>query len=212
MTASDSGDNAWENEFSVIPIDAPVKFNSGEHADIPSECKLPTGNGNERVSGRYDGFRLHEYEFDKQTVATTFGPKEISYLDDKGKRIGLTFSQILALAGDFFCNKPVTAVIARGRDFNASKDRFNGAIEDMVKDKTGMAPGVQKYLSDEIGGIEIALADVPKPGDEKYEHWQKKKEADPRNPENMGPQNIVQNYVKETGTDSCLVALVMQMT
>ena len=205
---SDDSKSDWDSEFDLIPENAPVKFNSGEHADIPSECKIPTGTGDETVSGKYDGFRLHTYDQfkdNKQTVpdktSLVTGTSEVSYLDNHKKPIGLTYSKVLALAGDFFCNKPPLQIICRGQDFAAQKKRFDGAIEDMRKDPTGIAPGLQTYLSDEITGIEAALADVPMPT------------IDPKNPSKIkdasqseawtkldkGPQTIVQNYVNETG-------------
>ena len=183
----------WDSEFDLIPENAPVKFNSGEHADIPSECKIPTGNGDETVSGKYDGFRLHTYDVDKKTVPDRTklgGQTEVSYLDKNGKRIGLTYSKVLALAGDFFCNKPPEYCISRGPNFAKQLERFNGAIQDMAKDPTGIAPAMQTYLSDEITGIEAALADVPMTAGDDPVHWTK---------QDKGPQTIVQNYVKEKG-------------
>ena len=191
----------WDDEWGqLLPNNAPIKFNSGEHADIPSECSIPTGNKDEKVSGKYDGFRLHEYHYppDGEKLVGSWNPlnllsfhpgKElVSYRDKNNKDIGLTFSQVLALAGDFFCGEPIQHCIARGKSFSIQKGRFSKAIENVTNDPGGVAPNMRQYLSDEITGIEAALADVPKLSD-----------ADPGK---KGPQNIVQNYVSERSMPS----------
>ena len=183
-------------EWGFIPDQAPVKFNSAEHADIPSECRIPTGKGDERVSGKYDGFRLYTWPYDEKTVPAfqLDGETKVSYLDKDKKRIGITFSKALALAGDFFCNKPPTDTICFGKGLEGQQRRFDGAIQDMMDDPTGIAPGMESYLSDEVAMIEKFLADMPKPGDEAFV-----KAGDPRNPANKGAQNIVQAYATGGG-------------
>ena len=183
-------------EWGFIPDQAPVKFNSAEHADIPSESRIPTGNGDERFSGKYDDFRLYTWPYDEKIVPAfqLDGETKVSYLDKHGKRIGITFSKALALAGDFFCNKPPTDTICFGKGLEGQQRRFDGAIQDMIDDPTGIAPGMESYLSDEVAMIEKFVADMPRPGDEDFV-----KAGDPRNPENKGAQNIVQAYATGGG-------------
>ena len=135
-----------DSDWNEIPEDAPVKFDSAEHADIPSECYLKfTADPSEKpVSGKA-----------KQ------GRKLASRKKMKKK---LTFAEVIALGGDFYVNRPnndLTKVIAYGKSFDERRRRFDGAIDDISLDPDGAIELLtESYLAPEVSGIENILASL----------------------------------------------------
>ncbi len=147
--------NDYDESWDLIPDDAPVKFDSAEHADIPSECYLKfTADPNETpLSGKAEQGRR---------LATT----------EKKMKKKLTFAEVIALAGDFYVNRPnndLTQVISYGKTFDERRKRFDGAVDDISQDPDNAIEMLTtKYLAPEVSGIENVLAslDFEPPSDE----------------------------------------------
>ena len=137
----------YDVDWDVIPDSAPVKFDSAEHADIPSECYLRfTADPNEKpLSGKAEGGRK---------LATT----------EKKMKKKLTFAEVIALGGDFYVNRPggdLTRVISYGKTFEERRNRFNGAVDDISQDPDNAIELLTtKYLAPEVAGIESILASL----------------------------------------------------
>ena len=127
-----------------IPDNAPIKFDSAEHADIPSECYLKfTADPSEvPLSGKAEEGRK---------LATIEPPMKKT----------LTFAEVIALAGDFYVNKPEKDVICFGKTFGERKRRFNGAVLDISQDPTNIIEALTiDYLAPEVAGIDKVLGDL----------------------------------------------------
>ena len=142
--AADQVSSSLDDEWDLIPDDAPVKFDSAEHADIPSECYLKfTADPSEvPLSGKAAEGR------------------KLATIDPKMKKT-LTFAEVIALAGDFYVNKPETDVICYGKTFQERKRRFDGAVLDISQDPTKIIGALTKdYLAPEVAGIDKVLGDL----------------------------------------------------
>ena len=193
-----SSDGFHEDDWDIIPDSAPVKFNSMEHADIPSQCLLKmTANPNDKgVSGRSPGAVLFRHEKEQFDV---------------------TFAFVIAVAGDFFSTDPPAHTIGFAPKFDVpvgtdgkldgSVQRFESAVKALKADKTNLfigskgllgtrlfsTYGLREYLGEEVSGLELLLADQPTKADLELE------DGDPKAVQNKGSHNVTQAYVTKTG-------------
>ena len=101
-----------EEDWALIPDAAPVKFDSGEHADIPSECSL-------KFKAAKDATAYSGKSEQPEAVLKTIDIKDI----DGPKTINLTFAKCIAVAGDFYVyEKEDSYVYEKNPDGSLEKD------------------------------------------------------------------------------------------
>ena len=124
---------ASEDVFDQILDNAAVKFDSAEHADIPSECYLymSANPKDDPVSGKSDA-----------------PINALHYVDG----VYLSFAKIIALAGDFYSNVPESEPISYGKDIEERRKRFTTAVSSMKKGSR--LSEMDKYLNTEVVGFE----------------------------------------------------------
>ena len=164
-----------DDGFNIIPDEAPVKFDSVEHADIPQECLLWfTEDGTKGVNGNAEEGTLLQV-----------------------KDVKLTFAKVIALAGDFYTNEPFNEAIYFPKEFSERVKRVIRGVNSMREDKKGNLPWLNKYLSDEGTGIEKVLSDIP---EKEVEMVKDTPDSVARGvkAEDRGSHRIVQQYVNKT--------------
>ena len=182
-----------EDDWSFTPEESPVKFDSGEHADIPSECylKFSAADNAPTFSGKAE-----TKESILWTVETPNPMTKTIY------KVPLTFVKCIALAGDCYVyeepkgeyDKPITYA----KDFETRKARVREGVLNMKQDEGNLMPphirstadgflfintvegmeipGLKSYLEREMSMVEKYLDEVPK--------------VDDKEPEKKGAHNI----------------------
>ena len=205
-----------EGEWSLIPDSAPVKFDSGEHADIPSECYLKFALPPNAVeySGKSEAPEavLHNIKITDET-------------DPTNTNVALTFGKVVALAGDFYVyDEKGTSILGNiagaiglsenlvydkplcfANSFTERKRRVREGVKNLMNDKGDLmpdhwmrttdsilyekiVPGLKKYLGNEMAMVERFIDESPKDAD--------------GNPEDKGVHNISITWRDYAGSSS----------
>ena len=194
----ESADRDLDNEWFEIPDAAPVKFNSMEHADIPSQCllKMTADPKDPGVSGRSSKSVLFHHE---------------------RENFDITFAFTIACAGDFYSTKDPARTIGFAQNFDEGEkgdgcvQRFDEAVQAMRRDDGDLINGqyigplkrtygLKEYLSEEVSGLESLLTDQPVDADKSVQWKDESGVTDQRTlAQNKGAHNVTQAYVNKTG-------------
>ncbi|KAL8747271.1 MAG: hypothetical protein Q9190_000815 [Brigantiaea leucoxantha] len=184
MADGNFNDEWSEDDFLLIPDSAPVKFDSGEHADIPSECYIRFSSDPKKpaLSGK---------------AATE---EAVLCYSRKRKEFPLTFANTIALAGDFYVFEnpkgDYTSPVSYGPTFKERVERMRSAVLNLKTDEGNImeqgslnwaigVPGLDQYLQREMSMVEQHLADLPENAKD--------------NPENKGVHNITHQWKNYSG-------------
>ena len=142
-------DDIWD----IIPDSAPVKFDSAEHADIPSQCKLKlTMDSTKALNGNELKATLWPLDFKSDKYRTG---------DESEKRIPLTLAKIIAFAGDFYTSEPFSHPIAYGKTVEERQRRFIHGVKTLMFDTPGTLPKLDSdYMTPEVGMINKIMGEV----------------------------------------------------
>lgn len=175
--ATDPATDNLDNEFDLIPDDAPVKFDSGEYADIPSQCTMKFSEDGKKILNGKD-------------VAGCLWPLDYKSCDKE--KFPLTFAKIIAYGGNFYTNEPLTDVVAYGPDFAERRKRFRVAVSNMCIDPIGLLEFLEGFLQAEVNMFDEVITEaVNKP--------QHLDQSQDKVLESIGTHKITQAYKDETG-------------
>ena len=174
------GNEDWD----LIPDSAPVKFDSAEHADIPSQCKLRlTPDGSNPLNGN-----------DLKATLWPLNFKPVNYRtgNESEKRIPLTLAKVIAYAGDFYTSEPFSKPIAYGKTAEERQRRIRHGVKTLMWDTPYTLPKLDmNYMEPEVGMINRLMGENP---DEALKNAMTEAEL-----QGLGTHQILGNYKGEIG-------------